>query len=365
MNEQIRNQYFPDTVSAPGETLEEILIERGMSQTELAERTGRPKKTINEIVKGKAAITPETAIQFERVLGIPAGFWIAREQNYRESLARAREAVEFEKQADWLNQVPYRAMVKLGWIPEHRDKARQLEEVLRFFAVASPSSWQGVWGAASPAFRRSSAFESEPGAVVAWLRKGELEASSQETAEYNADTFKRSLERVRSLTRQLPDDFTSVVTRECNEAGVCVAFVPELPGTRVWGATRWLTPSRALIQLSLRYKMDDHLWFTFFHEAGHILLHGRRDVFLEGEEREEDEKESEADAFAQEWLVPQAKYRVFRRLGAFSCAAVSRFAFELGIAPGIVVGRLQHDGHLDRTQCNNLKKKVDWVFDRR
>jgi addiction module HigA family antidote len=363
MIEQIRNQYVPDTASAPGESLEEVLVERGMSQTELAERTGRPKKTINEIVKGKAAITPETALQFERVLGIPAGFWIAREQNYRESLARAKEALEFEKQVDWLDQVPYRAMVKLGWIPEHREKARQLEEVLRFFAVASPSSWQGVWGAGSPAFRRSSAFESQVGAVAAWLRKGGLEAAHQEPAEYDADAFKRALERVRLLTRQLPNDFTSVVTRECNEAGVCLAFVPELPGTRVWGATRWLTPTRPLIQLSLRYKTDDHLWFTFFHEAGHIVLHGRRDVFLEGEEREQNEEESEADAFAQEWLIPEARYRVFRRLGAFTCAAASRFAFELGIAAGIVVGRLQHDGHLDRTQCNNLKKKVDWVLD--
>src|SRR2546427_13260997 len=122
MTEQIRNQYVPDTVSAPGETLEEVLESRGMSQAELAERTGPPKKTISEIVKGKAAITPETALQFERVLGIPAGFWIAREQSYRESLARAREALEFEKQADWLDQVPYRAMVKLGWVAEHREK---------------------------------------------------------------------------------------------------------------------------------------------------------------------------------------------------------------------------------------------------
>ena len=363
MNEQTRNQYIPDTVSAPGETLEEILGERGMSQAELAERTGRPKKTINELVKGKAAITPETALQLERVLGIPAGFWIAREQNYRESLARAKETLEFEKQADWLEQVPYRAMVKLGWIPERREKACQLEEVLRFFAVASPSSWRGLWGAGSPAFRRSSAFESAPGAVAAWLRKGELEAAHQEPAEYDADAFKRALERVRSLTRQLPKDFASIVTRECNEAGVCVAFVPELPGTRVCGATRWLTPSRALIQLSLRYKTDDHLWFTFFHEAGHILLHGRRDVFLESDEREPNEKESEADAFAREWLIPESRYRMFRRLGAFTCAAVGRFAFQLGIAPGIVVGRLQHDEHLDRTQCNNLKKKVDWIAD--
>jgi len=363
MSEQIRNQYFPDAVSAPGETLEEVLEERGMSQAELAERTGRPKKTINEIVKGKAAITPETALQFERVLGIPAGFWIAREQNYRESLARAKEVVEFEKQTDWLDQVPYRAMIKLGWIAEYREKARQLEEVLRFFAVAYPSNWVGVWGSASPAFRRSPTFEGEPGAVAAWLRKGELDAALQEAEEFDADVFKRALERVRSLTRELPHDFVTVVTKECNEAGVCLVFVPELPGTRVWGATKWLTTTRALIQLSLRYKTDDHLWFTFFHEAGHILLHNRRDVFLEVDERQESEQESEADKFAQEWLIPSARYRVFQRIGAFTCAAVSRFAYELGIAPGIVVGRLQHDGHLDRTECNNLKKKVDWVLD--
>jgi HTH-type transcriptional regulator / antitoxin HigA len=365
MNEQIRNQYFPDTVSVPGETLEEVLESRGMSQAELAERTGRPKKTINEIVKGKAAITPETALQFERVLGIPAAFWIAREQNYREALARAKEALEFAKQADWVDHVPYREMVKFGWVAQHREKARQLEEILRFFAVASPHSWRDVWGTVGPAFRRSSAFKNEPSAIVAWLRKGELEAANQQPTEYDADSFKRALERIRSLTRELPKDFASVVTKECNAAGVCVAFVPELPGTRAWGATRWLTPNRALIQLSLRYKTDDHLWFTFFHEAGHIILHGRRDAFLEDDDCEQNEMEAEADAFAREWLIPEIRYRVFQRLGAFTCAAASRFAFELGIAPGIVVGRLQHDRHIDRTQCNNLKRKVDWVLKER
>ena len=363
MNEQIRNQYIPDTVSAPGETLLEILESRRMSQAELAERTGRPKKTINEIVKAKAAITPETALQFERVLGIPAGFWITREQNFREALARAKEALELENQASWLKQIPYRAMVKLGWVAAHREKARQLEEVLRFFAVASPDSWQGVWAAPSIAFRHSVSFKSEPGAVAAWLRRGEIEAAHQEAAEYNADVFKMVLGRIRSLTREFPRDIASIITKECNAAGVCIVFVRELPGTRVWGATKWLTPTRALIQLSLRYKTDDHLWFTFFHEAGHIILHGRRDVFLEDVERKHNNKEAEADAFARQWLIPDLRYRVFRRLGAFSCAAASRFAFELGIAPGIVVGRLQHDELLEPTQCNDLKRKVDWIFD--
>src|SRR5882724_13472730 len=116
MSELNKNQYKPDSVSPPGETLEEILDSRSMSQAQLAERTGRPKKTINEIIKGKAAITAETAIQLERVLGIPAAFWIAREQNYRESLARKKELGHFAAQTSFLDRIPYRAMIDLGWI---------------------------------------------------------------------------------------------------------------------------------------------------------------------------------------------------------------------------------------------------------
>jgi HTH-type transcriptional regulator/antitoxin HigA len=362
MAEQNRNQYIPDTVSPPGETLEEILDSRGMSQAELADRTGRPKKTINEIVKGKAAITAETAIQFEKVLGIPASFWTAREQKYRDSLARAKEFETLGTQIAWLESIPYRAMAKLGWVVEHKDKSRQLDEILRFFGVASPSSWQEIWNNSIPAFRQSPAFKSEPGAVAAWLRKGELEASEQECQDFDEQVFRVALNRVRALTRDLPSNFATTVQDICKASGVMVAFVPELPGTSLWGATRWLSPTRALIQLSLRYKTDDHLWFTFFHEAGHILLHGKRDVFLEYDQYEHSNKEAEADSFARDWLVPMSQYRVFCRKGSFSCASVSRFAHEIGVAPGVVVGRLQHDGHLHRAHCHNLKKKVDWVF---
>lgn len=362
MGEPNRNQYAPDHVSPPGETLQEALQLRGMSQAELAYRTGRPKKTINEIVKGKAAITPETALQLELVLGIPASFWNSREQHYREALARFKELELLEDQAAWLQQIPYRAMAKLGWIPEIRDKAKQLQKVLMFFGVASPARWNELWQGRQAAFRRSRTFRSRPGAIAAWLRKGEIEAQVIESVEYDARRFKEALGRVRVLTRNLPRNFFSLLVSECRAAGVVVVSVPELPGTRVWGATRWLTPTRALVQLSLRYKSDDHLWFTFFHEAGHILLHGKRDVFLEGEDREQVQKELEANTFAREWLIPEKEYRQFRRLGARSCAAASRFAYKLGIAPGIVVGRLQHDRVLAHTECNELKKRIDWDF---
>jgi HTH-type transcriptional regulator / antitoxin HigA len=361
MTETIRNQYTPDSVTAPGETLLEVLQSRRMSQADLADRTGRPTKTINEIIKGKAAITPETALQLELVLGIPATFWNNREWQYREYLAKQKASEWLESQTDWLDSIPYRAMVQAGWTPAARDKAEQVQHALRFFGVASPSSWNEVWKSQQAVFRQSIHFSIDQGAVAAWLRKGELEAQRVNSEPYDPSRFRDALHAIRSLTRELAEDFAQIVVKECSNAGVRVVFVPELPRTRVWGATRWLSSTCALIQLSLRYKTDDHLWFTFFHEAGHVLLHGKRDFFIESDDQERDQHESEADAFARDWLISPNAYRAFKRRGARSCAAVSRFAYDLGIAAGIVVGRLQHDEFLPRTHCNDLKRTVGWA----
>ncbi len=361
MTEKIRNEYFPDFVSPPGETLEELLEMRSMTQAELAERTGRPKKTINEIVKGKTAITAETALQFELVLGVPAAFWTSREQQYRQALAAANEMTALEAQVGWVDRFPYRAMVKRGWLPEESQKAKRLQQMLMFFAVASPERWNQVWGKQQAAFRRSPTLRSDPDAIAAWLRKGEIEAQKIQSSAFDPARFRIALSGVRQLTRDLPSDFASLLVKECSAAGVRVVFIPELPGTRTWGATRWLNPATALVQLSLRYKTDDHLWFTFFHEAAHILLHGKRDYIVETDDQSPDAKEVEADSFAMQWLIPKKDYALFKRLGAHSSAAISRFARQLGIAPGIVVGRLQHDGVLPHNRCNELKKKIDFT----
>lgn len=360
MASKIKNEYEPDYVSPPGETLLETLEALGMSQVELAERTGRPKKTINEIIKGKAAITPETALQFERVLGVPASFWNKREYHYRESLAREEERERLAKQTTWLDRLPVKTMVKLGWIPAAEDRVTQLQHALNFFGVASPQEWRGLWSGSQPAFRRSLAFESDPGAVAAWLRKGELEAQQLVCAPYDEARFKDVLAKVKALTAATPERFEPELARLCASAGVAVVFVPELPRTRVCGATRWLTPVKALIQLSLRYKTDDHLWFTFFHEAGHILLHAKSKLFIE-EEDGGDGEEEEANKFAANMLIPAPALRSFCAQGDRSLAAVERFARAQGVSPGIVVGRLQHEGFLPRTHGNKLKVRFQWT----
>lgn len=371
--------FSPDYAVPPGETVQEVIESLGIPQSELAERTGRPKKTINEIVNGKAAITPETALQFERVLGVPASFWNSLEQNYRAALARIAERERLEKQTDWLKEIPVKDMARAGWIERRESLVEQLEEVLSFFGVASADAWRDVWSGvrSAVAFRQSAAFASDFGAVSAWLRKGELEARQTTTQPFDAVRFKHILADARKLTREEPEVFCDALSSACASAGVVVAFVRELPKLRVCGATRWLSSDKALIQLTLRYKTDDHLWFTFFHEAGHILLHGKRSIFVEEvggttkatsmartpAARTAIEEEEEANRFASDTLIPPDRYRAFVRTRDFSVASIRSFAESLEIAPGIVLGRLQHDRLLPyRTALNTaLKRSFRWI----
>ena len=174
------------------------------------------------------------------------------------------------------------------------------------------------------------------------------------------DRFIHALHEIRKLTRAEPHVFAPQAIELCRASGIALVFVPELPATRVHGATRWLTPQKALLQLSLRGKTDDLLWFAFFHEAAHILKHGKRDVFIEAPDGAADEetrrKEEEADTFASDFLIPRNAFNELRQQGRFTTQMVQRFADKLGIAPGIVVGRLQYEKLVSFTHLNALKR---------
>lgn len=358
-----KNQYNPTEVSPPGDTLLEVLEERGLTQAELAERTGRPRKTINEIVKGKAAITPETALQLERVLGVPASFWNARETNYRESIAQKNEVARFESELEWINNFPIKNMVQQRLIPSCPDKMGYLYSLLGFFGVASPTQWQTVWkdaALAQASFRKAK--KSNEYALSAWLRCGQVAGERAECRTYDADAFRSVLGEIRRLTLLPPAKFQPLLNEICAKCGVVVVFIRELPGSGASGATFWtMGYTRPVIMLSLRYKTDDHLWFTFFHEAAHILLHGKKDIFIEGLDSE-DKREEEANHASADFLIPKNNLKSFlTKPGPISSEKISRFARDLGIAPGIVVGRLQHDNILPNSHCNGLKRRLEWA----
>jgi addiction module HigA family antidote len=353
----------PDWAVAPGEILLEALQERGMSQSELANRTARPLKTINEIVKGKAAITPETALQFERVLGISARLWTGLEAAYRDHLAREDASRELEANAQWVDGFPIADLVRHTNFRRGTTKADTLAQLLAFLGVTSPTAFDRQWMHAAASFRSSPAFMASPKAVATWLRWGEVEASKIPSQPFDAVRFRKVLDEVRPLTCRGPFmQILNKVMAMCAEAGVAFVLTPEFKGIHLSGATRWVG-GRPIIQLSNRYKSDDQFWFTFFHEGGHVLAPSRRRDVIDTPDTQasdSDPDEAAANQFARDALIPPDRLRAFIDRGDFSASAVRPFAAVEHIAPGIVVGRLQREGLVPPSHLKDLKKRIRW-----
>ena len=354
------NQYRPDYAVPPGWVLGERLEVQGISQAEFARRCGRSPKLISEIIAGKAPLEPTTALQFEKVLGVDASIWLGIESDYRLFKAREAEAEIAAAEPKWAERFPIREMVKLGVIEKPNSDADAVSLLLAFFGVASVHAWKARYSALNIAYRHSPSFESHEGALLVWLRLGERYATEQSCEDYNATDFKRATRQIRSLTLAPIEQALSKATKLCNEAGVALVLVPPLKGIAVSGAARWLSRKTPLLALSARHKSDDHFWFSFFHEAGHILLHGKNQVFVDSLRGKHSNLENEADEWASNALISKMGWQNFVATRPRTKNAVLTFARKHGIAPGIVVGMLQHEHHLPWTHLNGLKVRYEW-----
>lgn len=357
----------PNWAIPPGELLAEALEERGMSQAELARRMNRPLKTVNEIVKAKTAVTPETAVQLEMVLGIAASFWIRAEANYREQLAREQLSQQLESDADWVHKFPVQDLVRRNRLRRGASAGDQLAELLRFFGVSSRAAWGRHWNTAAASFRRSAAFTASPEPVAAWLRIGEIEAEKMDCEPFDAQKLERMLPAIRRLTLKKPLGFRSELVDMLKSCGVALVLTPELRGTHMSGATRWLSSEKVLVQLSLRHRTNDQFWFALLHELGHVLGGGKRQAYLDllDQDPSVDEEEMEAVAFARSQLVPEDDYARLVEGSSLTAESITQFAEEIGVSPGIVVGRLQRDGRLPFSAMNYLKEQFRWLDDPR
>lgn len=356
-------EFAPDWAEYPGESINDLLLERGWTQADLATRSGFTTKHVNLLLKGKAPITEETALKLERVLGSTARFWLNLEAQYREHIARKQAVALLAQDVDWLEELPLSDMVKFGWVTKVQDKAQQVFECLCYFGVANVAAWREKYERPVAAYRACAKLIRTPAAVSAWLRQGERSAEDMRLNDYDRQTFEVALQEVRKLTVESnPKLFIPKLTDICARAGVAVVLAPAPKGCPVSGATKWLSTNKALIMLSLRGKTDDKLWFSFYHEAAHLLKHGRRITFLDilGEDGLNPQEEGEADAFSRDELIPKNSYKTLIAKKPFTEKVIRELARELNIAPGIVLGRLQYDRHIGREKFNHLKVRYSW-----
>lgn len=353
-----QNNYNPTEIIHPGASLDEVLRALNMTQAELAKRTDRPIKTINEIVNGTAAITPETAIQFERALGVSASFWNNLEKNYQEMRARFVMKEKLKEEYVIARQYPLAFMMKRKWIKYSENIEEITEQLLTYFGV---NSLKLVNKVQAIAYRNHKGKIDEFG-LQAWLRKGEIDSYQIETAAFNETKLKEVLNKIRSFTNKNPEAYLTELRQMLADCGIAVIFTPMIPKTYVCGSARWLSSNKALVQLSLRGSYADIMWFTLFHELGHVLLHGKkiRHIDFEGK-RESSNIEAEADNFASEQLIPKKDYEELLTIDYKQSAAIKGYAERIGVSPGVVVGRLQHDGLIKYQELSNLREKYKFI----
>ena len=334
-----------------------------MTQRELATRLGRPPQVINEIINAKKSITPETALGLETVLGISAGFWLNLEADYQLTLARQKERENLSANLALLKEFPVTEMLRRGWIEAASARISKLDALAKFFgaAIPEPKAYQEAAG-----FRMTEAARNNVslGALAVWLRKGELAAEEIETASFDESRFESTLTTIRSMTNLHPQEFLPAMQSLCATAGVALCVVQELPKSGANGVTRWLSDSKVVIQLSIRGKGADIFWFTFFHEACHVLRHQQqRRVIIQGLATDPilSDIEEEANQFAGDLLIPPDKWIDFITPRRFTPGAVKGFADSIGIAPFIVVGRLQKESLIPYNRLSSLKIRYDWM----
>jgi len=330
--------FEPDYAIPPGETLREVMQSLSMSQKELAIRTGVTVQTLNRIFKGKQPISYETSNKLELATGVPARMWNGLEAQYGEQLAKLKEREQLESDLDWLADIPVNELIQRKAIEPRKDRTLLLREVLKFFGVSSVAAWHDIWSQPAVAARRSQCFETRPGPAATWIRLGEIGSQQIACRDYSRNQFCDALVTIRELTAKGPEEFIPEMISLCADSGVSVVPVPEMKKVPWHGATKWLSKSKAMILLDLRGKAEDQFWFSFFHEAGHVVNDRKKDLFI-NDGNEDDPSERRANEFAADFLIPSTYD------DAISCsrsrAEIIGIANELQIAPGIVAGRFQ------------------------
>jgi plasmid maintenance system antidote protein VapI len=350
--------FRPDWFSPPGSSIADILLEKRIDRIEFAGALGVKATDIDALICGDLEIDSALAHRIAATLGSTSRFWLARETSYRRELRRSKQATSVAEVDAWLQSMPVRDMIRFGWLCANAD----LSSCLDFFGVADIRQWRARYEEqiVRVAFRSSASYDTNPSAVAAWLRRGEIAAFDINCDSWNREGFHNSLQEIRSLTREKdPTRFFPTLRDICASYGVAVVVARTPAGCPASGAARFIGSQRALIQLSDRYKTDDQFWFTFFHEAAHLICHRDKVLWLEGVGAIADKTEEEANIFARNVLLSIQQQSELMTL-SLTYKSTIRFARHAGVSPGIIAGQLQHAKRAGFDRLNKAKRSLEW-----
>jgi addiction module HigA family antidote len=352
-------------LSTPGDTIQEHIDFIGMSQAELAERIGRSVPKLNELIKGKAPITKETAAKLEYVLGIDASFWLNKEKYYQEELLEIEQLEFLETCKSWVTGFPVAALKKMKLLPDTNKKPELAEGLLKFFRVASPNEWSTIYEGHSLAFKIELKHTTDPKAISAWLRIGELQANQIKLNEFDKKKLTDALPIMQEIAFNESANWKEDLQKVCASFGVALVYSPCLSKAPIYGAARWIkNKSIPLIQLTDRKKDYNAFWFSFFHELAHIRYHNKSDIFIDGIDniQPDQNKEKEADHFASKMVFNELLKEKALNQNLDNVDKLKSFSKENKIHLSILISQLQRLDKINYNDftANKLKSKVEF-----
>ena len=357
----------------PGETIKDELEFLKMSQVEFSKRMGISEKHISHLVNGEVTLTYDMAIKLESVLGIEASFWNNLESKYREVLVRIEEEEKQEKEIEILNKMPVKELIKRGWINKTKDVKKQIRELRSFFKIASLDYFKDVEekllvvynslkekkvGEEAILFKKALDKEICEYSMASWIRKAEIEAMEIETKEFSKERLEENIVKMKSLTKDNKKENIEELKDICSESGIALVILPHLPKTYVDGVCKWIGKDKVLVILSNRGKKLDKFWFNFFHEIGHIMKHGKKDIFINADETLGMKVEEEANLYAKNTLISPKDFKSIKDM-ELTKSNICFMANKLGVHPSIIVGRLQNEKIIDYTFLHELKENIN------
>ncbi len=333
----------------PGATIREQLNDRGMSQKEFAVRMNLSEKHVSKLINGEVQLTFEVAVKLETVLGAPANFWNNLEAIYREKMVRVKMENAMDADEVLVKQLPYTEMARFGWVPQTRKSKEKVINLRNYFEVVELSLLENRL-LTQIACRRLAITEKSDAMLLAWVQEAKWQARKIETKPIQIKKILSAISEIRSMTRMSPAEFSPRLKTLLAECGIALVFLPHLRGSFLQGAS-FMDGNKIVLGLTSRGKDADKFWFSFFHELGHIVMGhvGKPDGTTP-------QDEMDADEWAKDVLIPRMEYIIFVKRGIFTQISICMFAEQIGIAPGIVVGRLQNDGVISHNILNGLKE---------
>jgi HTH-type transcriptional regulator/antitoxin HigA len=344
----------------PGDLIRDELAAMGLSQVDLATRTGLSTKHVNQVIKAVVPLSIDTALKIERALGLSAQILMAMEVSYQSSRGRLEARLRLGEFKAWFARFTKSDLVSRSVIDADASPDAQIEQLLSFFRVADAEAYERVYSEAALSFLRAQHLNVNRDATALWLRLGERQAEGLAVKDFDKDAFTRLVFQLPDLTTLPIGQAFPQLARKCAEVGVAVVYEPDVTGARAYAATRWVGADRPVVILSGRGGFEDGLWFHFFHECAHVIFHPKRRSFVHLDEAGDDNDGAESDAnrFAREVLLRSKRTEVLGMVSTPQDAeAVAR---QLNVDPGIVAGQVAFAmGGAGFQKFRRLRRKID------